>query len=147
MKKKIILLSFHFFLLLPGCQDSCSTKAHLMRSSQELLEQVRQAELNYNSAEWDSYDRQLRQLVRNCYPLLKAEMDLLDKKDFWMRIIQYHYYRYGLGIWRQLMGNQGLGPFIREQIAEWSNSVQSFIRDTLKDFVQKNRWEQLRRTF
>lgn len=118
-----------------------------MSSSQELLEQVRQAQLPYNSEEWQQYDRQLSQMVRECYPQVKEDMGWLDKKDFWVRVIQYHYYRYGLGIWRQLMGDEGLAPFIREQIKEWHGNMQSFIKTTLKDLLEKAKWKKLKELF
>lgn len=147
MKKNSLFLLLCLFLGASACQSPCRNAEQLLRSSQELLQEVKTAKLSYDDPNWEDYDRRLRQLVRECYPEWKTELGLLDKKDFWIIVVRYYYQRYGLGLWRQLMRNEGLAPFIREQIAEWGGNLKDIVQEGLQDLLKEAQWEKIRALF
>jgi hypothetical protein len=91
MFKKISLIGA--IVVLSACQsDPCGQdKQKFVEKYTHFLENA----TNSKNPDWDSWDKQLRQYVKECYPQHREQLNFKQRKDFWIGVTRYFYARYG----------------------------------------------------
>ena len=78
--------------LMSPCGNS---KDDFLKNYNAFIENIKEKDLAYDADEWETYDRDFKQIVEECHEKYKDEMSVSEEVDFWSNALAYYYYRYG----------------------------------------------------
>ncbi len=128
---------------------SCSTattcsvsKSGFLTNFNTMVKTVGDKELKSSDDQWTSYDQKFEKFIDECYPSYEENMTDDEKQEFWLKSVEYYWYRHGLGFIKRLGDkNDPLSQEIVSKTEEtWGgvDEVVSHLLDevgmTIKDF-------------
>jgi hypothetical protein len=88
----VAVTSFSACNLMSPCGSS---KEEFLTNYNAFIENIKEKDLAYDANEWETYDRDFKEIVEGCHEKYKAEMSISEEVDFWTNALAYYYYRYG----------------------------------------------------
>lgn len=78
--------------LMSPCGNS---KEEFLKNYNAFIENIKEKDLAYDADDWQTYDRDFKQIIEECHGKYKDEMSVSEEVDFWTNALAYYYYRYG----------------------------------------------------
>lgn len=147
MKQIFVVLSIAILMISCNADMNCGgNKDKFLVLHTEFVKKISEAEITFSDESWTKYDAAFEQFTSECYPLYKAEMTETEKRQFWVRSMQYQQVRNGSSLINSLFGDnselklqieEGLKESwgsIDEAVTEIANELKSDeVQDLLKD--------------
>lgn len=109
-----------------------ANKEEFLTNYDTFIQEIKEKDLAYDAAEWESHDREFKAIVEDCYKKYEADLSTSEEVEFWTNALAYYYYRYGTDMVAVLNdGSDELSVTISEKVDEVIENPMIAIRKIL----------------